>query len=190
MTTAARATGRDVARHRPAGHRASAGFSLIEILVAVLIISVGVLGVAGLQLVSLQNNTSAMYRTQAFQAAYEIIDRARANPDENYSVVLADAIPALPENCVDAECTPAELRLFDIVTWLCDIEYDAARCSEFSEPIQGADYPLLLDDGGLPSGDGGVVVDVGAGVMSVTVQWQDERNPAAIPFSVTVSASL
>lgn len=157
-----RATRRAMARRR-----ASAGFSLIEILVAVLIISVGVLGVAGLQLVSLQNNTSAMFRTQAFQSAYEIIDRKRANPDQDYSIALADPIPAAPPDCEGADCTPAQMRTYDLATWLTDL-----------------DGP----PNGLPGGDG-EVVDAG-GVITVTVQWRDERDPAALPLSVDVTTTL
>jgi type IV pilus modification protein PilV len=155
-----------VAAGRPAPG-ASGGFSLIEILVAVLIISVGVLGVAGLQLVSLQNNTSAMYRTQAFQAAYEIIDRARANPDEDYSIALADPVPAAPPDCEAADCTPADMRTYDIATWLTAL-----------------DGPPT----GLPGGDGAVVV--AGDTMTVTVQWRDDRDPAAQPFSVDVTTSF
>lgn len=140
-----------------------AGFSLIEILVAVLIVSVGVLGVAGLQLVSLQNNTSAMFRTQAFQAGYEIIDRMRANPQQDYVIALADATPAAPD-CETADCTPVQMRNYDLATWLNDL---AAN---------------------LPNGDG--EIQVAAGVTSITIQWQDERNPAAGPLSVTVATTL
>lgn len=145
---------------------ASAGFSLIEVLVAVLIVSVGVLGVAGLQLISLQNNTSAMFRTQAFQAAYEIIDRARANPGQDYSIALADAAPAA-NDCTAADCTPAQMRDFDLNTWLTDLSTPGT---------------------GLPNGDGAYAV--AGGVTTVTVQWQDERNPAAGPLSITVTTTF
>ena len=152
-------------RHRRAGRRAtnSRGFSLIEILVSVLIVSVGVLGVAGLQLISLQNNTSAMFRTQAFQAGYEIIDRLRANPAQDYAIPLADAAPAT-NDCTAQDCTPAEMRDFDLNTWLGDLANN------------------------LPNGDGSVVI---AGTqIAVTVQWQDDRDVAAAPLSVTVTTTL
>ena len=41
------------------------GFTLIEVMVAMLIVSVGILGVAGIQLVSLQQNQSAMLNSEA-----------------------------------------------------------------------------------------------------------------------------
>ncbi len=56
------------------------GSTLIEVMVAVVVLSIGLLGLALLQLHSLQANTDAYLRTQASMFAYEIIDRMRANP--------------------------------------------------------------------------------------------------------------
>lgn len=55
------------------------GFSLIEVLVAIVILSLGMLGMAGLQASSLRNNQAAYYRSQATLLAYDILDRMRAN---------------------------------------------------------------------------------------------------------------
>jgi type IV pilus assembly protein PilV len=59
--------------------RPSAGFSLLEVLVAIVILSLGLLGFASLLSLSLQTNQSANHRTEATNLAYEIIDRIRAN---------------------------------------------------------------------------------------------------------------
>jgi type IV pilus assembly protein PilV len=55
------------------------GFTLIEALVALLVLSIGLLGVAALQLTALQNNNNALFRSQATYLAYDIADRIRAN---------------------------------------------------------------------------------------------------------------
>jgi type IV pilus assembly protein PilV len=144
----------------------SGGFSLIEILVAVLIVSVGVLGVAGLQLVSLQNNTSAMFRTQAFQAAYEILDRKRANPDQDYTIGLAADPDANGPDCAANVCTPAQMSAYDRNEWLEEL---AAN---------------------LPNGDGSVADNGAGGVITITVQWQDERRAGADPLTIVVETSL
>ena len=55
------------------------GFTLIEILVALVILSVGLLGVASLQVQCLRNNQSAYLRSQATLLAYDMADRMRTN---------------------------------------------------------------------------------------------------------------
>ncbi|MCC6529491.1 MAG: type IV pilus modification protein PilV, partial [Pseudomonadales bacterium] len=58
------------------------GFTLIELLVALLVLGVALLGLAGLQSVAVQENRSALLRTQATVAAQEMLDRMRANRTE------------------------------------------------------------------------------------------------------------
>lgn len=55
------------------------GFTLLEVLVAILVLSIGLLGLAGLMASSLRNNHSAYYRSQATWLAYDVIDRMRTN---------------------------------------------------------------------------------------------------------------
>ena len=59
--------------------RCARGTTLIETLVALLVLSIGLLGVAGLQMTSLQNNRGAHLRSQAQVLAYDVADRMRAN---------------------------------------------------------------------------------------------------------------
>jgi type IV pilus assembly protein PilV len=61
--------------------RASKGFTLVEILVALVVLSIGLLGVAALQLMSLRSNHASALRSQATFLAYDIVDRMRANCD-------------------------------------------------------------------------------------------------------------
>jgi len=62
-------------RHSPR----SRGFTLVEALVALVVVSIGLLGVAALQLSSLRSNHSSSLRSQATLLAYDIVDRMRAN---------------------------------------------------------------------------------------------------------------
>lgn len=55
------------------------GATLIEVLVAMVILSIGLLGLAGLQATSIQSNQGAYYRSQATILAADITDRMRAN---------------------------------------------------------------------------------------------------------------
>lgn len=55
------------------------GFSMIEVLVAFLLLSFGILGLSGLQMNALKNNQSALQRSQASMLAYYLMDAMRAN---------------------------------------------------------------------------------------------------------------
>lgn len=59
----------------------SGGFSLIEVLVAILVLAVGMLGIAALQATALRNSQSSFERSQAVVESYSIIDAMRANRD-------------------------------------------------------------------------------------------------------------
>lgn len=61
------------------------GVSLIEVLVTMLVIGIGLLGMAKLQLSSVQSNYSAQLRSHATWLANDLLDRMRANPDGDYS---------------------------------------------------------------------------------------------------------
>jgi type IV pilus assembly protein PilV len=56
------------------------GFTLLEVLIALLVLSIGLLGLAALQTTGLRSNQMATMRTLATEAAYDITDRMRANP--------------------------------------------------------------------------------------------------------------
>lgn len=79
------------------GRKRQQGMSLIEVLVAAVIIAIGLLGLAGLQTRSLQMNQSANYRSQANFYAYKIVDAMRMNNQAaekgDYTFNFGDAAP-------------------------------------------------------------------------------------------------
>lgn len=99
------------------------GFSLVEVLVALLVLSIGLLGLAALQTTSLQYNTGSYFRTQATFMAYDIIDRMRANlsavanSDGNGYDQPASANVTASTNCDTTSCTSAQLALYDVKKW-------------------------------------------------------------------------
>jgi type IV pilus assembly protein PilV len=74
------------------------GFALLEVLIAVVVLSFGLLGLAALQVTAIKNNHSAHQRAQATVLAYDITDRMRANRDEalsgSYNTAFSDAAPS------------------------------------------------------------------------------------------------
>ncbi len=100
----------------PAAAHGQRGFSLLEILVAIVVLSIGLLGLAGLQAVSLNNNQAAYYRSIASQQAYDMADRIRANLAGNYNA-LAAGLPGTNPDCIAAVCTPANIAISDHRQW-------------------------------------------------------------------------
>jgi type IV pilus assembly protein PilV len=81
------------------------GFTLVEALVALLALSVGLLGVAGLQLTGLRANRSASWRSQATYLSYDILDRMRANRNNRLAYAIAfGAAPGCTNTSSVADC--------------------------------------------------------------------------------------
>jgi type IV pilus assembly protein PilV len=78
------------------------GFTLIEMLVALLVLSIGLLGMAGLQLTGLKNNLSSSLRSQATYLCYDLLDRIRSNRSARAEYEVAYADESAPANAVAA----------------------------------------------------------------------------------------
>lgn len=132
------------------------GFSLIEVLVSIIILSLGLLGMAGLQATGLKNNYSAHTRAQAAQYAYDMIDRMRANrvvaQAGSYNRALGAAAPACDN-----------LLHCDQAGWLADIAT-------------------------LPAGDGSIAVN--GNVVTITIQWNDQRAGGSATATLVIESQL
>ena len=94
------------------------GFTLLEVMIALVIFSFGLLALAALMAKGLQYNTSALHRSYASSQAYDIADRMRANrlgiDAGNYdSVSGAGTDPG----CISSGCTPAQMAQYDGWAW-------------------------------------------------------------------------
>lgn len=92
-----------------------AGFTLIEVLVALVVVSVGMLGIAGLYVHGMQAGRTAMFSHQAVTLAGDVADRIRANPRAGAAYAGAGA----NNNCVAAnvDCDEAQMAAHDIFVW-------------------------------------------------------------------------
>ena len=72
---------RTVSPRRGLGRRGSAGFSMIEVLIAIVILTFGMLGIAALQALALRSSQSSIARNEAIAQSYAILDAMRANRD-------------------------------------------------------------------------------------------------------------
>lgn len=96
--------------------KTNAGFTLIEVLIAVVILAGGLLGLAALQATTLRNNQSAYFRSLATQLAYDISDRMRSNRAGVIAGNYNDAAASI-DNCEANTCTPAQMAGYDLALW-------------------------------------------------------------------------
>lgn len=144
------------------------GASLVEVMISLLILSMGLLGMAALQGLGTQYGNEAYFRSQAIVQTYDMIDRMRANPtavaEGKYE---QDPIPATyTADCKSNTCTTSDLASYDLVNW------------------------NQLNNELLPSGAGSVTRQGNA--YTVRVTWQEDANDdgAAEIQSFSLSARL
>ncbi|NII07774.1 type IV pilus modification protein PilV [Luteibacter anthropi] len=108
--------------NRIPSHRLQRGVSLIEVLVAVLIFTIGLVGLGGLLITATRANTTAYIRTQVTFLASNMADRMRANPvglwnanyDSNSYPISGKTVPTCDAT---TGCTPANVALRDQLLW-------------------------------------------------------------------------
>lgn len=132
------------------------GDTMIEVLVTVLILAVGVLGVAAMQVTTLKNLNSSNTAGIAGIVAVDFSERMRANP----TAALADNYvhtnpPGTFIDCAANPCTLAQLADYDVGSW----------------------WVVLGDT--LPSASGQVSRNLGTNTFVVTVRWDDDRSGSA-----------
>ncbi|WP_448099412.1 type IV pilus modification protein PilV [Luteibacter yeojuensis] len=101
--------------------RVQRGVSMIEVLVAVLIFTIGLIGLGGLLITATKSNVSAYVRTQVTFLAGNMADRMRANPvgiwQANYDATTYPIDDDPPVCDATTGCTPAQVALRDKVVW-------------------------------------------------------------------------
>lgn len=141
------------------------GFTLVEILVAVVVLAIGLLGLAGLQATSLRFNSSAYLRSQATNLAYEMADRMRANRQAAMSGDYdPEAFEAPPPACAAVAPAGTTVAERDVRAWR-----KALACT-------------------LPSGTGSIQ-RIAGNIFRVTVRWDDSRGQSA-PQDFAMDADL
>ncbi|MDF0751171.1 type IV pilus modification protein PilV [Marinobacter sp. 71-i] len=149
-------------RVRPVSMKQQSGLGLIEILITVLVLGIGILGVASTQVVSLQMNSQSQSRSQAVLLAEDLLDRIRANSDnpDAYALGQGDAQGADGGDC-DTSFVPANATVAanDIAAW-----ENSLACL-------------------LPEAQRTVAVDIVTNVVTVTIDW-DQNDQAMNPVVV------
>lgn len=98
--------------------RTARGFTLIEVLVALIVLVLGVLGAAGMTLTALRDSKQSGSRSQGVALAYELADMMRAN-FKNEAIFTGAPPTAAVSSCYGASgCTPVEMASSEYWLWL------------------------------------------------------------------------
>lgn len=139
------------------------GVALLEVLITLLVLAIGMMGIASMLFFAHKASSSSYIKQQAIQSAYNIIDRMRANRDAaingsyNVSNIVSSgnvSVPSAPSaDCSTSSCSPTQLAAYD--TW----------------------YWQAKDLTQLPGGCGSIATAPAATggntAVTVTVQWDD-----------------
>jgi type IV pilus assembly protein PilV len=127
------------------------GVTLVESMIALLVISIGLLGIASLQITAMSQNASSLNHSQAVWYAYNMSDRIRANIGEFANYDGIDTSNSYSQDCLSAACTNTQMLTADAADW-------AAMT------------------GNLPGGRG--IITSNADGLLVNVMWDDEGTGA------------
>ena len=160
----------------------AAGFTLLEVLIAIVVVAFGLLGLAGLQVFALRNNISAAQRVTATALTADIVDRMKANFEGvvagNYNVTASSgysgpAVAACAQK--SGTCTPANLATTDLYEWKQRIAAalpggDGRVCVDTTPAVPDPDV-----GGGVPSPASPGCNGTGVNSYVVKIWWYDER---------------
>lgn len=146
------------------GPAATAGFTLVETMVALLVLSVGLIGIAALHGQALSYSGTALNRSFAILLAGDIAERIRVNRTAGpaYEAAAADHHCDDPTGAGGIDCSPAEMAAHDLFVW-------QARAAER-----------------LPGGQGTVAVDAATNppTYTVTLAWNEPYQTEPVTFAV------
>jgi type IV pilus assembly protein PilV len=143
------------------------GVTIVEGLVALVILSVGMLGIASLYVASLKTGRTALLRTNAVNLVNDMLDSIRANglARTAYRTAGRTEAPAVVEGCTTGGvCTREELAETDLATWLTAVTRD------------------------LPAGSGTVTVtpDTPADIYTVAISWREAGETADYNYRASI----
>lgn len=93
------------------------GFSLLESMIAIIVMVLGILGILGAQMKTLADTQASVRRAQAIRLIGDLGERLQNNPDALGNLSTYTTSPKTSNDCSSAVCTPAELATYDIKQW-------------------------------------------------------------------------
>lgn len=185
-----------LARQRRSWQSRQAGVGLIEVLVALVVVSFGVLGMAGLQLTGMKHSTNSFNRSKALMLTENMATRMRLNPqgvldgdynnfDSQANAAFCNAKPApycqASKGAVAQHCSVAELAVFDKFSVACgDWGPGGANAGVHGMLPQGSRLQVLCDDAACAADTS----------YTLTVSWPERKNSSSEDAPVTRSVQM
>jgi len=133
--------------------KSQSGVALLEVLIALVVSAVGLLGMALLQVNAMQHTHQGMMHSNSTYLLSDMADRIRANSDVattgDYDLAYGAAVVAA-KNCENVVCTEAEMADYDLQQW-----------EQYLQRV-------------LPGGDG--FVSVSGGLATIRIRYDDDRD--------------
>lgn len=153
-----------------------AGFTLLEILIAIVIFSIGLLGIAGLQVNGMRFTQDSQLRATAIAQAEAMADRMRTNRrgllDDHYNIT--GTMPsALVKDCNVDPCTPEDLATFDLVTWNTALDDDTHTRESNADVLPGGTGVVCIDSTPDDGDAAGWSCDNAGGIYAIKVHWTE-----------------
>jgi type IV pilus assembly protein PilV len=134
--------------------RAQRGFSLLEVMITIVVVAIGLLGVAGMQVSSIKLAELSQTRATGVLLANDILDRIRSNPEPGDVLAYSTPFGAAPS-------AVGTLPERDLRAWKLAM----------ADPLRG-----------MPGGDGSIAIDqagtgctAGCSIVTITVRWDEAR---------------
>ena len=149
-------------KHQDQTQSGQRGFSLVEVLIALVIMSVGMLGIAGLYVHSMQAGRTSMLRHHAVTLAGDVADRIRANPRAGIAYQGA----GLDGSCVSGgvNCDEVAMAGHDILLWK----------QQADDTLPAGDVAVVFDDTGSPP------------TYAITISWSEPGPDPTQSYSITI----
>jgi type IV pilus assembly protein PilV len=159
-----------------------AGVTLIEVLVTILVLAIGLLGIAAVQTTAMTGNFASYQATQASFLATGMMERIRANRaayanGNSYYQLTAGSTPSVTTTCYSSACTPQQQAQWDMAVWYSQVTGVSAGSGVTTLGVKdSAGNPI----GALPGGQASITCDspfpiTGPGKCIVSVYWDPGR---------------
>jgi type IV pilus assembly protein PilV len=129
------------------------GLTLVEAMIALLVVSIGLLGIASLQITAMNQNASSLHHSQAVWYAYNMSDRIRANITlfANYDGINTGTND-YTQDCETSRCSAADMITADAADWETMISNLPGGVGVISNPGNELLVTVMWDDDGTGAG--------------------------------------